>query len=1356
MVRGADRVRHSTRHAGGRGRTVWAFMTAVALSGGLVSFGSAASSAADLPALSITTTSNAASGGAVHAGQTITFTVTASSPKPLATDATIIIDLSGLLGNASVAETPAELTTSGLALDPAKKTLTWAEPASSISPSVGAHTSFRATVTADVSDGTVLTTAAFAEGDSCAAGDPCATTLTVVQPSPTPSSPAPVSPAPVSPAPVSPAPVSPAPVSQTPPATPLPTGTQQSPIDSPTASSPVSPGATPAKPTSSPSSTATAPQRAKAVSPVAPAAAPACTGADAVAGSPLAGFEIDGNLCTDTASNLDWDSVGGQPVADDGAGDATQFTSGASENSWPWTPAQIAGAGSAPGKTDMTNVYAFTQTVGDVYAYLGFERDVSVGSVAYHVELNKLPNSAGPTPNRSVGDLRLTIDQAGSRTLRLVGADTWTGSDWQSLGSLAGFVGQVNQVPVNNLSGTILISGKFTEVGIDLTTLFGPTCSGNYGTLNIRSSSSPSDNSSLGDWIAPVALNVPDTCPSVVVGKTWVIDGTTFANGTQPAGFSASLTLTGRTNPQFGVTYTTRSNGTRYQTGDVVTVGEVISPLPPGCSHAASGDSGAHALVSGPNSFAITNTVTCTFLTLEKAVVGGTAEPDQWTLSASGPTNVSGPGNSAAVTRVHVAPGQYALSENGPASYRQTSLTCTPKAASGSTVTLAVGDNVTCTFTNTAAHPVVLTKVWQNAIPGNAVDLTITDGGATGTGSSTAPSTTTNATLQVVAFDTVALAETFTTGNPAHYSSTLACDNGVSVTSGSFTVPSSLDAGTTITCTFTNARHSATLTLQKSWVNGALDDTADLSIDGAATGPAFATATAPPPNGNGLSTEFASESVFAGDTIALSEVLGAGNTGTYGADLTCTDSAGLTYTAGARSGSYTVPTAPVDVICTFSNTRTSTSITLQKIWVNAAAGDTARLSIAGSDAGTIGSATSTATGAAGSETDAVNQAVASIFSGETVSLVEDLGATNTGSYTSQIACSPSGGLTPGEGGQGGTYQVPATPTPVTCTITNTRTSATMTLQKDWVNGASGDTADLSIDGATSGSGLTTATAPPSGIGLSTDKATLTLLSGSTVTLAETLGSANTGSYTSRIACTPADGLTANGPGQGGTYQVPATPVPVVCTFANVRTSASMTLRKEWVNGAAGDTADLSISGAAVAAFGSSTSTATGVAGSQLDTVNQAHAIVFSGGTVDVAEVLGTENTGSYSSQIVCDQPGLTPDRRRAGRHVPGTRHTCGRNLHDHQHPKLDDNDPAEGMGQRRHRRYCRTLDRWNRASRLSDEYVDRQRCQADLRSTPSTKPSQPSIPAKRSSSLKLSVAETSAPTWRRSSATGPA
>ncbi|MGV1027457.1 MAG: VWA domain-containing protein, partial [Dermatophilaceae bacterium] len=80
--------------------------------------------------------------------------------------------------------------------------------------------------------------------------------------------------------------------------------------------------------------------------------------------------------------------------------------------------------------------------------------------------------------------------------------------------------------------------------------------------------------------------------------------------------------------------------------------------------------------------------VTCTIvnddqpahLTLVKNVIndnGGTATPGQWTLSANGPTPISGAGNSASVTNQPVNAGNYALSESGgPAGYAAGSWSC--------------------------------------------------------------------------------------------------------------------------------------------------------------------------------------------------------------------------------------------------------------------------------------------------------------------------------------------------------------------------------------------------------------------------------------------------------------------------------------------------------------------------------------------------------------------------------------------------------------------------------------------------------------------------------------------------------
>ena len=102
--------------------------------------------------------------------------------------------------------------------------------------------------------------------------------------------------------------------------------------------------------------------------------------------------------------------------------------------------------------------------------------------------------------------------------------------------------------------------------------------------------------------------------------------------------------------------------------------------------------------------------ITCTYtnsytpkatLTLTKVVDGGTALPSRWTLSASGPTPISGTSGSAAVTAQPVNAGTYTLDEAGaPLGYTSQGWTCTAGTLSGNQLTLVDNTTATCTITN--------------------------------------------------------------------------------------------------------------------------------------------------------------------------------------------------------------------------------------------------------------------------------------------------------------------------------------------------------------------------------------------------------------------------------------------------------------------------------------------------------------------------------------------------------------------------------------------------------------------------------------------------------------------------------
>ncbi|WP_222423775.1 hypothetical protein, partial [Lysobacter antibioticus] len=93
-------------------------------------------------------------------------------------------------------------------------------------------------------------------------------------------------------------------------------------------------------------------------------------------------------------------------------------------------------------------------------------------------------------------------------------------------------------------------------------------------------------------------------------------------------------------------------------------------------------------------------------LTLVKVVSGGSATATDWTLSATGPTTISGAGGATGA----VDAGTYVLAEaGGPANVTYTAGTwsCTGGTLSGNDLTLAIGETATCSITNTYVPPAV-------------------------------------------------------------------------------------------------------------------------------------------------------------------------------------------------------------------------------------------------------------------------------------------------------------------------------------------------------------------------------------------------------------------------------------------------------------------------------------------------------------------------------------------------------------------------------------------------------------------------------------------------------------------------
>jgi len=944
----------------------------------------------------------------------------------------------------------------------------------------------------------------------------------------------------------------------------------------------------------------------------------ACT-AWPVAGSPVAGFEIDGNLCLNGAGTLDWANVGGQPVRDDGFDDVHQFDQGASEASWPWSANQtVLNSGSGSSKTDIGNVYAFTQTVGGhVYAYFGFERQTNEGSVSYHVELNQKPNvsSDSPITNRTVGDLRLTIQQDGNNPPTLVGAHTWNGTKWVALGNVGGFVGQVNQGPINDLTTRELETGTFAEVAIDLTKLFGEgNCSGSFGVLNVRSSQSPSETSSLADWIDPVALNVPSTCATLKILKTGV-------NGTPLAG--AKFTVS--PDPATGiagssVNVTTDANGTFVFNGTVhpgtYTVTETqaptgyLLPTPNTPQQVTLGQSesktvtftdplgtviwykhdGAGAPLGGATFQIVANT---------GGVAAGAAGFPR-TVVDNGANDVDlAPG---VIKVVNVPIGTYTVTETAaPAGYV---LDATPQ--NFAITQLAPNASLTNPFVNIPFATVTLSKIWVNSFTGDKADLSI-GGAATANGTSTAPTNGQVVQVSVAPGSALTLGEVLPDANTGEYSSVLACV-GATVsnntgTGGAITVPAYPASGAGVQCTFTNTAIEKTVKLQKQWIDAIAGDEAELHA-----GVDVATSTAD--GGDQTDTENVAEtSVRVGDSVALSEILS--GVGTYGSSYSCTSG----QTTGDGTGtSFTLTVPNANVTCTFTNTADRGTVTLNKQWVNAFEDDEADLSIAGAASDT---ATSVAIG--GDSTDDTNVASVEVRLGEELTLSESLPGDNTGEYTATWFCSD------GSSGEGGSIPEITVEGDLDCTIVNTADEITITLDKRWIDAFAGDVASLSINGTAEDS-----TANGTANQLDEDVVTMTVRVGDDVNIHEVLDSAtNTGEYDSSYACSTVE----NGVGQGRDFDFVAPDSDVSCTFINTAIKVGVVLHKQWIGAVLGDDTTLSVT----PEFGPILTKLSEVIGSGtfIDNINTVVVQARIGAVLPMNEAIALNALGEYDSTYNC-------------------------------------------------------------------------------------------------------------------------
>lgn len=246
----------------------------------------------------------------------------------------------------------------------------------------------------------------------------------------------------------------------------------------------------------------------------------------------------------------------------------------------------------------------------------------------------------------------------------------------------------------------------------------------------------------------------------LVVDKVWEIDGETFGEGDQEPEFGAALELNDPGSDDM-IPQPWGSSRSGYEVGETATGLESVT-IPEECTLEAAvleraDGSGDQVPIESDEPFdlevydlfseyRVTNIVNCKAnLTLIKTVDnsdGGDAEPEDWVLSAEGPTPIEGVTGSDDVTDALVDVGDYVLSETGDAEgYIPGSWECVLEGTEdpindGDQVSLERGEHVVCTITNVFVPDtgsLTLIKTVDNSEGGDAEpeDWTLSAGGPT-------------------------------------------------------------------------------------------------------------------------------------------------------------------------------------------------------------------------------------------------------------------------------------------------------------------------------------------------------------------------------------------------------------------------------------------------------------------------------------------------------------------------------------------------------------------------------------------------------------------------------------------------
>ena len=332
---------------------------------------------------------------------------------------------------------------------------------------------------------------------------------------------------------------------------------------------------------------------------------------------------------------------------------------------------------------------------------------------------------------------------------------------------------------------------------------------------------------------------------------------------------------------------------------------------------------------------------------------GGSTNPtlSSTATAAASPTTTAGSPATVTVGNTINLPAETFTPASSAANYT-TSLACTagtlsPDNQGGNNLVMGAADAgkaIVCTYTNTPKPLNIfrlrLRKIFTDNISPNDT-ITATTTGGTFSGSPSNPTLTadalggstptTGASVFVTQGNAITLlAENFTTGSQANYTTTVSCNNNVSPVTNA-TLPHTFTVSSvepSITCVYTNTVKAPTVTLAKKSIGGI--GKFDFTLAGVTnTTDTVTTSTA------GTTVTSGTVQVGAAGTAATMTETSASATG-YSTAVSCVDAnsaaTGNTGSIGATGTSFTIPAANMKVAaqytCTFTNTA-STGLRVQ-------------------------------------------------------------------------------------------------------------------------------------------------------------------------------------------------------------------------------------------------------------------------------------------------------------------------------------------------------------------------------------------------------------------------------------------